>query len=191
MYENELFTRLTATGKPEHSDLNMEHSVGHVHKHLGKVERPGMATKMEYICQRISKQPTDDHISQDLRSGTTAEKKSQLRRYEWLKDKSPLIHGHHCIHNEIQLWHHTNEPIIGLDKSNKPIYMEPNSLSLPDKETLNPDVLRLFDIGSSRVREYLQHSDFNSPYKVNCYISGQTYKRRQSEEVNCVASFIF
>ena len=54
-----------------------------------------------------------------------------------------------------------------MDKSNKPIYIEPNSLSLPDKETLNPDMLRLFDIGSSRVCEYFQHNNIDMPYKVN------------------------
>ena len=41
-------------------------SVGHVHKHLGKVERSGMAKKMEYVYEKIPTQPTDEHVSQDL-----------------------------------------------------------------------------------------------------------------------------
>ena len=78
-------------------------SVGHVRKHLGKVERAGMAKKMEYVYEKIPTQPTDEHVSQDLRSGSTTEKQSQSRRFGWLKNNLLSIRGHDQIHNDDQL----------------------------------------------------------------------------------------
>ena len=82
LYENELFTRLTAAGKPEHADLSMEKSVGHIRKIVGKVERPGMDKKMEHVCEKIPTLPTHEHVGQDFRSGSIKIKKSQARRDE-------------------------------------------------------------------------------------------------------------
>ena len=66
LYKNELFTRLRAAGKPEHADLSMEKSVGHIRKIVGKVERPGMDKKMEHVCEKIPTLPTHEHVGQRI-----------------------------------------------------------------------------------------------------------------------------
>eukprot|EP00986_Skeletonema_menzelii_P002100 scaffold575_cov121-Skeletonema_menzelii.AAC.1 len=67
LYSNEVFTRLTANGKPEAADLNMEKSVLHVRNKLGKNDREGMEIKMEGACNKITEESTGREVKSQLR----------------------------------------------------------------------------------------------------------------------------
>jgi len=70
LYANEMFTRMTSTGKPQFTDLSMEKSVGHVRGQLGKKDRRGMEKKFEHVCEEIPNRPTEENVRQELRTGS-------------------------------------------------------------------------------------------------------------------------
>ena len=81
--------------------------------------------------------------------------KSKCRTRDWLSVDSPIILLHDLVHNKMKLRHHTDQPIIENSMKDRPTYAEPNIFNLPDKETLNPDVLMCFDIGLWHVTRYM------------------------------------
>ncbi|KAL7526067.1 hypothetical protein ACHAXR_001297 [Thalassiosira sp. AJA248-18] len=167
LYENEIFTRLTATGKPQPSDQAMEKSVKHVRRHMGKVDQGRvMEKKMEYTCSEIPNRAPEENVRRELREGSSTFKSSCSTGDEWLRENSPLIQGFRLIHREIQLWHHTNQPIIRRGADRAPIFSKPNSYELPKKETLNPQVLVFDKIGTKLAIDYLKMYYIMNPYTV-------------------------
>jgi len=127
LHAKEMFTRMSATGKPEYSDLIMEKSIGHTRKHMGKMYRKGNKKKFEHVCEEIPHLPNNKNVKQDLRNKQFGGKTSLSKRYDWLTPKSPLIKGYDLIHNQIQLWHHTNKPIIKHTGQPNPVYADQKS----------------------------------------------------------------
>ncbi|KAL7525420.1 LOW QUALITY PROTEIN: hypothetical protein ACHAXR_000998, partial [Thalassiosira sp. AJA248-18] len=157
LYENEVFTRLTATGKAQPSDqaMEMEKSVKHDRRHMGKVDQGRvMEKKMEHVCNEIPNRAPGENVRRELREGSSTIYRSTGD--EWLKENSPLIQGFRLIHHKIQLWHHTNQPIIGRGADRAPIFSKLNSYELPKKETLNPQVLICNKIGTKLAIDYLK-----------------------------------
>ena len=168
LYKGEIFTRMSATGQSLPADLIMEKSVGHLRKKVGKVEHPGMDQKIEIAINEIPNQPPQDLEMDTLRMGSYEARQCRSVGVDTLKEKSPLIKGFELIHSGMEFWHHSKQPIIDRDSKNNPIWAEPNSYKLPKGETLNPQVLDSFAIGSSCVKMSVQKNDIDDPYKVEC-----------------------
>ena len=115
----------------------------------------------------IPNETTQAQTQQTLRTDMTIVKSSSLSSIVWLKDRSPLISSFEHIHNRLQLWHRTKYPALNETKKRKKIDDEQNTYSLPSNETLNPDVMRCFDIGTARGIDYMQCYYIDKPYAVD------------------------
>ncbi|KAL7545247.1 hypothetical protein ACHAWF_013562 [Thalassiosira exigua] len=166
LYANEIFTGLTSQGESLPRDECMEWSVKHTRKYTGKVQRKGMEKLLEKTVSRIPGEQSHNLVKEELRASEGKRGNAGPRTRDWLTTDSPAICLHELVHNKIQLWHHTNQPIIGDYEKARPTYAEANSFKLPEKETLFPDVLRLLDIGLARVRNYLQIYYIDDPFRV-------------------------
>ena len=131
LYTNEIFIRLTATGDSKHADLAMEKTIKHVHGKVGKAERAGMDKMVEFVCEDIPNEAPEALLVKGVRTKSGRDTTSKSRSHGWLRDKSPLIKGFDLIYNGVQIWHHTNEPIIGKGSKGKLLYAKPNSYDLP------------------------------------------------------------
>ena len=147
----------------------MEKSVGHVRGQLGKKDRRGMEKKFEHVCEEIPNRPTEENVRQELRTGSAKTAKSKSRSHEWLHAESPLIKGYKMVHDDMQIWHHTEEPRIKkADQTNTDATRAaPNSFEMADGETLNPAVLSCFDIGLDRARKYMKTYYIDTPFRVD------------------------
>ena len=167
LYENEIFTGITSQGELLPRGKCMEWSVKHTRKYTGKVERKGMKKLLEKTVSRIPEEKSDNLMREELRSKASISSGTKPRTRDWLTTESPVMCLHDLIHNKIQLWHHTNQPIIGDYDKETPKFAEPNSFLLPEKETLFPDVLLVFDTGLTRVIRYMQVYYIDTPFRVD------------------------
>ena len=53
LYANEMFTRMTSTGKLQFTDLFMEKSIGRARSRLREKDCQGMDKKFEHVCEEI------------------------------------------------------------------------------------------------------------------------------------------
>ena len=111
LYAKELMTRLTSTGKCVGSDGSMEKSVNHSRKYLGKKDRKGIDRKFEFTLGEVPNRPTDQNFREELQTGSSTSTGSTSKTHEWLKTTYPSIRRYEMIHCEMQVWHHTPEPI--------------------------------------------------------------------------------
>ena len=165
LYENEIFTGLASNGESVPQDE--EWSVKHTCKYSGKVERKDMRKKLLKSVSRIPSWRSNNLVQQELHIGTGTGSKSKRRTRDWLNTDSPIILLCDLVHIKMKLWHHIDQPIIGNYMEKKPTYAEPNAFNLPDKETLNPDVLMCFDIGLQRVTRYMQYYYMYTPFEFD------------------------
>ena len=93
-------------------------------------------------------------------------RKGRSKTHDRLRINLPLLAGYELIHNRMEFWHPTNEPVIGR-KSGQPVRVQKNSFDLPKKETLNPQVLEFVKIGTERAVKYLQLNYIDSPFKID------------------------
>ena len=167
LYAREMFTRIDATGNSVPTDLAMEKTVRHVREREGKKYRPGLDKRIEYTAIAITNETTQSQAHQNLRTGSTRANSGRSRATEYLSDKSPLVNSFEHIHNKLQFWHPTNDPIIEKPKKRKHSENEkPDLYRLPSNESLNPDVIRCFDIGLERAKLYLQKYYIDEPHTV-------------------------
>ncbi|KAL7523896.1 hypothetical protein ACHAWF_001595 [Thalassiosira exigua] len=149
------------------ADLIMEKSVQHNRKKTGKVEQMGMDKKMEHAAEEIPNQPAQYLVMKDLRTKSEEDlRKSGSKTHDWLRNKSPIIKGFDLIHNSIQLWHPTEQPIIDGTPDNS-VRAKANEYNLPGKETLNPEILQFPTIGTKRAIKYGQVNYIDNPFKVD------------------------
>ena len=165
LYAREMFTRIDATGHSVPTDYYMEKSIRHTRGREGKKYRGGLEKSMEYTAMAITNETTQSQTHQTLRTGCTSAKTSRSRATEYLTDKSPLLKSFEHIHNKLQFWHPTNDPIIEERKKRKRDE-GPDLYKLPSNESLNPDVIRCFDIGLERATLYLQRYYIDEQYTV-------------------------
>ena len=154
IYANEIFTRLSATGNPMAADLLMETTVKHTRASSGKVEQAGTGILMEHICEEIPNKPPQDLLMKELRTEKQQVRKGRSKTHDRLRSNSPLIAGYKLIHEQMEFWHHTNEPIVSR-KNGQLVRAKKHSYELPKKETLNPQVLQFGRIGTKRAINYL------------------------------------
>ena len=133
----------------------------------GKKYRPGLDKRIEYSAIAITNETTQSQAHQTLRTGSTSVKSGRSRATEYLSDKSPLLNSFAHIHDKLQFWHPTNDPIIEKPKKRKHSEDEkPDLYRLPSNESLNPDVIRCFDIGLEQATLYLQRYYIDEQYTV-------------------------
>lgn len=166
IYEAEILTGLTEYGESIHRDEFMEKSIQHIKSKTGKNERPGMMKKIEYITASLLHRPSQSRAYEQFRTGSHhGGSKEEGRYHEFLSADSVLMLLHQKIHNKMQLWHHTNLPIVGdFDKAEKK-YSTPEGLELPDGETLSLEVPRCFETGTNRAIEYCQINYIDDPFR--------------------------
>ena len=145
----------------------MEWSVKHTRKYTGKVERKGMRKLLEKTVSRIPSEKSHNLIREELRSSGGNQSGSKPRTRDWFTAESPAILLHELIHHKIKLWHHSHLPIIVKYDKENPTYSLPYSYLLPENETLLPDVLLMFDIGLTRVVEYMQLYYIDDAFRVD------------------------
>jgi len=173
LYRNEVFTRLTSTGRPEAADQNMEKSVNHVRSYLGKVNRPGMEIKMEGACHKITEGAVGGQIKSDLRGQpqpTGDDGGNSRRRAKWVNPKTPLLKAFDMIHNEMTLWDSKNGPTLSCDSSGNRTHVKEGSIHIPMSKDGGKIVLRTNDcyrIGQTRVKEYFHVFNVETPYRVD------------------------
>ncbi|KAL7549786.1 hypothetical protein ACHAWF_015642 [Thalassiosira exigua] len=166
LYKNEIFTGLTSQGESMPRDECMEGSVKHTRKYAGKVRSRGTEKKLEKTVSRIPDEKSQNLQQKKLRGGPN-KTGNKPRTRNWFNPDSPAIRLFELVHNKMQLWHHTNQPIIGDYDKETPLYADPNSFRLPENETLLPDVLRLLDIGVTRVKKYMQTYYIDTSFRVD------------------------
>ncbi|EJK60908.1 hypothetical protein THAOC_18675 [Thalassiosira oceanica] len=168
LFQEEIFTRPTETGGSQPADQAMERSVKHMRQVCGKTYRKGLDKKLESAAATRPSMPTSVQTNEELRTGDSNVKTSRSRATKKVKVKSPLVSGFNYIHNTLQLWHPKDDPIVKPGAGGKKdVRATPSSFELPKGETLDPNLLNLFELGTQRCFDYCVEYYIKNPLSVD------------------------
>ncbi|EJK63705.1 hypothetical protein THAOC_15623 [Thalassiosira oceanica] len=168
LFQEEIFTRPTETGGSQPADQAMERSVKHMRQECGKTYRKGLDKKLEAAAATRPSKPTEVQMNEELRTGDSNVKASRSRATKTVKNKSPLVSGFNYIHNILKLWHPIDDPIVKPGSGGKKdVLATPLSYEIPKGETLDPNLLNLFELGTQRCIHYCVEYYIKNPLSVD------------------------
>ena len=158
IYDCFLMTQLGPSGHPMMSDLLIENDNRKTRQYCGKVATKDLDSRIEKSLTVSAGQKVEEgNIMKRLRTGGDATKVNRSKTHIITTPMSPIIILSDWIHNQFQLFHHEEPPIMGYASSDdSPVYLEEGSNMMLDGDCLNQEVLYVCTAGAERAKEYVQ-----------------------------------